>query len=187
MKPRLFIYVVISITLALAISAGPVAAGAEKIPFEGFRSRIANDRGPEKVVGCNVLRKEQWADWDVFDCHDLVDGLWQNYETKFNRKINECDPADPPDPAGLNAPDFGAGIIHGPFMLTPTLAGGGVWKGIWKIVFTPDQDGGLRIRFDARATGYGGDIEGLKLKIGTDTGGIVNSPFLGYILVPHGL
>jgi hypothetical protein len=186
MKTRIFFLIFIAMTLAFAISVGPVAAESEKIAFEGTRSRTAASPGPSEVVGCNLLRKLQFARWTVSVGHELVDGIWENYETKVNRQIIDCDPSDPPDPSDVTSAMLGSGIIHGPFILMP-FGDTGMWEGNWKVIWHLDPDGLLRRKVTASAIGSGGEIDGLLLKVDTEIEGIVVPvPFNGYIMAPNG-
>ena len=197
MRKQSIIILIVVALVALLVPAGPVAAVAEDnpsaiIPFEGYRVRDRQVRGPEQIVGCRILRASQEAWWTVTTDNDLVTGQWYNYDTKVNREVIQyleegvlvdCIPSDPPDPVptGPGSLVLGVGVVHGPFMLTPDAdVGGGVWDGEWKLVHRPDGS----IHLTATAQGIGGDLEGLTLKVSYDGIPQPPQPFNGFIGYP---
>ena len=168
--------------------------------------------GDVKIYNCLYNVNNQHAYWKVAVGNPLVDGDWYNWNTEVRRAINEftmpsgpniaCDPSTKDPPEGYKGVVTGNGIISGPFMLTPTGAGGGVWYGTWKIIYNPDGSWVQTVE----AQGYGGLIEGMTLYSSiTQPAGFASNckccpagtvvipatanpvPFSGWILTPGGL
>jgi hypothetical protein len=178
MRTQKILILIVLTSIALLFFVGPGAAKSKKIAFQGERTRIQKGYESEEVKGCMLLQYGSWAEWDVYNCHELVDGWWYNYDTNAILMATGC-----PDEWNPAEPNYQAGTIQGSFML---FAGGGFWEGYWKQIRSIDQDGNLLIRLTATADGYGGDIEGLKLIINTfPAGGKTGAPFNGYIITPQ--
>jgi hypothetical protein len=142
--------------------------------FSGCRYRTSQIAGFDttdvKITACRYHVNNQEAAWTIVTNNPLVDGQWYNFDTEVRRQILEftmpsgpnipCDPSKDP-PAGYKGVVMGSGMNSGPFMLTPSRAGGGVWLGTWKGIWNPD--GSTVSTYEAE--GQGGLIEGMVLYV----------------------
>lgn len=152
MKKKTTITLLVVTMLIMFLSAGPVIAKMKRIDFQGTRCRSSIEyETVEEEIGGRLKLAESESAWQITTGNELVDGVWLNYDTKFDRALHDI----------LQVPPFyvlGNGFIVGRVMIIPD-AVNGYWEGNFQWVFYGDDN------FTHAVLNGKGNLTGLKLVI----------------------
>jgi hypothetical protein len=181
MKKKRVLTLIVVVLAALSFTVSPVLATGWSIPFTATLTQnyaIAE----RELVDCLFFITTDVSHSTLTSTpgpvSHLIDGEVYKSDVKFRWEVRDCDPENPPELSDLTFPtSFGRGILHGLFTLRPYEANGGVWKGKFSS-YTPGDGPPI---LTGTAEGFGGDLNGLELKIFCVSPGLVNAPFNGTV------